>query len=294
MKGVRELKSRLKGVKNIKKITKAMEMVASTKLRRLQQRSQATRPFAGKIEEMMQRVSQHIDPSFSPLLQVPEKVEDEALIVVGADRGLCGAFNMHLFRKASETLGELKAEGVTPHVYVFGRKPDAFLRKLKDLDYVGLHDGTVEKIEYPSVKKVMTLLSRAFVAGEFQRVRVLYTRMKSMVSFEPTVQELLPIAGHASAEDAEDEAAGVDYILEPSPRALMDSLLPRYLEMQLFAAILESLTSEFASRRMAMKNATDSADEMTEALTMEYNKARQSGITGDLLDIVGGVFGLEG
>jgi F-type H+-transporting ATPase subunit gamma len=149
----------------------------------------------------------------------------------------------------------------------------------------------VEKVEYRQVRRVMEGLVAGFLDGSWQRVQVLYTEMRSRAVFKPKIQPLLPIPREEDADAA--RAEGPDYIIEPSPERLLQRLLPRYLEMQLYAAILESLASEFASRRMAMKTATENAKEMTYQLTMEYNKARQSGITGELLEIIGGAEALK-
>ena len=295
MKGVRELKSRIRGIGNIKKITKAMEMVATTKLRRLQDRALATRPYATRIAEMMQRVARHTDPALSPLLRVPETCEREALVVVGADRGLCGAYNSNLFRALGAHLRTLEAEGVEPRVFAFGRKVKTYLRKLPGVSVEYAHDGVIEKMGWTDARMVIEELSQRFREGEVQRVSVLYSRMLSLARFEPTVQTLLPVTAEAAGVGGGDEdEGGQDYILEPSPQILMERLLPRYLVMQLYAAVLESLTSEFAARRVAMKNATDNADELTEMLTMQYNKARQEGITNELMDIIGGTVALVG
>jgi F-type H+-transporting ATPase subunit gamma len=290
MKGVRELRRRLKGVRSIRKITKAMEMVAATKLRRLQDRALATRPFAGRIEALMRRTAQVADPAASPLLVVPESVSVEALVVVGADKGLCGSYNSNLFRALVQRLSDLQREGVRARLFVYGRRAQLFASKLKGPELAAAWPEPVEKLDYRAVKRALLALVREFEAGTVQRVAVLYTRMRTMASFSPTAQVLLPVPVPAAA----DAAPGVDVLMEPTPERILARLLPRYLEMQLYAAVLESLASEFASRRMAMKNATDNADEMTTRLTMEYNKARQSGITGELLEIVGGAEALKG
>ncbi|MAE65593.1 MAG: ATP synthase F1 subunit gamma [Phycisphaeraceae bacterium] len=287
MKGVKELKARIKSVTNIQKITSAMEMVAATKLRRLQDRALSTRPFADRIEAMMRRVAAHADPDASPLLQVPDKVTVETLVIVGADKGLCGAYNSNLARHALKELEKNRDEGVATKLYIFGRRPQGFFSKLKDADVAWVYGQSVEKIQYPDIRRVMNLLVAGFLDGEVQRVRVIYTEMKSMAVFTPTTQGLLPVTSPDAA--GEESGAAADYILEPSPDVIMKRLLPRYLEMQLYAAALESLASEFAARRMAMKNATDAADDMLETLATAYNKARQEGITNELLDLVGGV-----
>jgi F-type H+-transporting ATPase subunit gamma len=289
MKGVKELRQRLKSVANIQKITKAMEMVATTKLRRLQERAQSTRPFAEKIEGMIRRVSAHVDPSCSPLLLVPDSVESEALIIVAGDRGLCGAYNSNVLRYSLAHLKALETEGVTPKAFVFGKRTQAFATRIRSLDVAHVYPAQVEKIAYRDVRRIVELVSKGFLEGDFQRVRMIYTHMRSMASFVPSTLDLLPVP-----RQEDDDGAAMDYILEPSPKVIMQRLLPRFLEMQVFAHILDALAAEYAARRMAMKSATDNADEMIGELTMEYNKARQTGITSDLLDIVGGVEALAG
>ncbi|HMS15341.1 MAG TPA: ATP synthase F1 subunit gamma [Planctomycetota bacterium] len=292
MKGVKELKRRIKSVQSIKKITRAMEMVAGTKLRRLQERALATRPFAERIESMMRQVAARSPENVSPLLAVPEVCEREALVIVGADKGLCGAYNSNLMRFALKALQDARADGVEPNLYIFGRRPQGFFGKLKGVTIKWIHPDPVEKIDYGAVRRTMESLVKSFLAGEVGRVRVVYTRLKTMTTFQPTTQNLLPITPlDPGSESTPNE---VDFILEPSPEILMKSLLPRYLEMQLYAAVLESLASEFAARRIAMKSATDAAQDMLGTLGMAYNKARQEGITGELLDIVGGMVVQEG
>lgn len=293
MKGTRELKTRLNSVTNIRKITRAMELVAATKLRRLQDRALATRPFADRIESMMRRVAVHADAGASPLLAHPETVSREAVVVVGADRGLCGSYNSNIHREARRRIEVLRAQGVTPCVYAFGRRAQSFLSRDDSCEQGTFWDVPMEKLVYGDIKRAMSELITAFVEGKVQNVSVIYTRMESMARFTPTVQPLLPVARPEDAE-ADASADNVDYLLEPSPEAILRSLLPRYLEMQLYAAVLDALACEFAARRAAMKNATDNAGEMITDIRMEYNKARQAGITAELLDISGAVVSAEG
>jgi F-type H+-transporting ATPase subunit gamma len=284
VKGTRELKRRLKGVKNIRKITKALELVSGTKLKRLQDRASATRPFANQLEGIMRRVAAFTDASASPLLREAETVRDVAVVVIAGDKGLCGSYNSNVFRTATPFLRSLKAEGKTAHLYVLGKRPAAFFAKLKDVDLTWVYPDPVEKIDFRRVKNLMGELTKGFLADKHQEVVIIYTAMKGTMTFKPTVQRILP----APRPAADEKSDGAQYILEPAPKEIMERLLPRFLEMQLYAAILESLASEFASRRVAMKSATDNADEMAAALNKEYNKARQSGITAELLEIVGG------
>jgi F-type H+-transporting ATPase subunit gamma len=289
VKGTRELKRRLKGVKNIRKITKALELVAGTKLRRLQERAAATRPFADQLEGILRRVAAFADVEVSPLLKEAPEVKDVAVVVMAADKGLCGSYNSGVFRTAAPFLRALKAEGKTPHLYAFGRRAAAFFGKLKDVDLKWVYPDPFEKIDFRRAKALTTELAKGFIEGKHQEVWVVYTSVKGAASFKPTTQKILPIPRPKASDGAKDEFC----ILEPTPAEIMERLLPRFLDMQLFAAALESLASEFASRRIAMKAATDNADEMSATLNQEYNKARQTGITGELLEIVGGAEALR-
>ena len=288
MKGVRELKRRLKGVQNIRKITKAIELVASTKLRRLQDRAAATRPFANQLAAIMKRVAGGADPSASPLLRVHDEVKDVAVLVIAGDKGLCGSYNSNVFRTAVPVIRQLVAEGKKPHLWIMGRRAGAYFAKVKDVDVAWVYPDPVEKIEFAAVKRLAKDFMEGFVEGRFQEVRVVYTALRTATSFRPTVQGVLPVP----KPEVTDDAAS-DYILEPEAQTILDRLLPRFVEMQLFAAILESLAAEFGSRRIAMKNATDNAGDMISSLSKEYNKARQSGITAELLEISGGAQALR-
>ncbi len=290
MKGVRELKRRLKGVQNIRKITKAIELVAGTKLRRLQDRAAATRPFASQLDAIMKRVAGFIDPDASPLLRERSVVKDVALVVIAGDKGLCGSYNSNVFRAAVPFIRARASEGRKVHVFALGRRAAAFFAKLREVDLAYVHPDPIEKIEFRALKLLMKDLVAGFLADKFQEVHILYTSVKGSMNFKPVAQRVIPVP---KPEAGEDKTAAREYILEPSPAEIMERLLPRFLEMQLFAAVLESLAAEFASRRIAMKSATDNAGEMIGTLNKEYNKARQSGITSELLEISGGAEALR-
>ncbi len=293
MKGVRELRRRLRSVRNIQKITKAMELVAATKLRRLQERALASRPYAEGIDRLIRRVASRIDPSASPLFSPPAAAaSQELLIVVGADKGLCGSFNSNLFRRAVQELRTREAAGRATTLYIVGRRPLQFFRKVR----CDIHDfcpDTVEKIEYRRVREILGDILRAWGEGRFRSVAVLFTRGRSAVTSAPVMRELLPIPREEAPAGGASSSSG-DYLLEPEPREILDRLLPRFLEMQLYAAVRESLAAEFAARRAAMKSATDNAKEVIGILTQEYNKARQTGITAELIEIVSGAEALAG
>lgn len=295
MKGVKEIKARIKSVGNIKKVTSTMELVATAKLKKLQERALASRPYADAIRAMMTQIAEHVGDDVSPLLAQPEEVENECVLVIAADKGLCGAFNVNQFRVTQKYIDEREAQGVKCSVYAIGRRTETYFRKTPN-EIIGAVEEKVEAIDYRRAAVTLQALVKDFLNGKFQRVSLAYTQFKSPVSFVPTVEEVLPLAPVAEVDEekVEEVKAELDYIMEPSAEYIMERLIPKTLEMKVYNAVLESLASEFASRRVAMKNATDSAKEMIDELTMEYNKARQAGITGELLEITAGAEALKG
>ena len=295
MKGVKELKARLKSVGNIKKVTSTMELVATAKMKKLQERAQASRPYAEAIRAMMARIAESVSDDVSPLLRQPDAVKRECAIIIAGDKGLCGAFNANVFRSAVTYVKQRQEAGVEVDVYAIGKRTEGFFTKFGSV-IAGVCEEKVEQVDYRSVALMMKTLAADFAEDRYQRVSLVYTWFKSAASFLPKTEVLLPLASLDETGEVADESATtteatkveLDYITEPDPTTIMQRLIPKSLEVKLFNAVLESLASEFASRRIAMKNATDSATEMIDDLTMEYNKARQAGITGELLEIIAG------
>ena len=287
MAGIKELRQRIKSVGNIKQITRAMEMVATTKLRRFQDRATASRPYTEEITGLMGRLAAVLGDEVKdgPLFKHGAGNKTLAL-VVSSDRGLCGAYNSNLLRQ----LEEWRAGRVEPvRYFVYGRKAFAYMNKRRfDIDSF-LTEPALEAIDYRNAAITARLLTREFLSGEYRDVWMLYTRFESMSTYVPTWVQVLPIA--ASTDEA-DEQAG-DVLFEPDPTEVFEQLVPRYLETRIYNALLESLTSEYASRRFAMKNATDAATDMQKALKSVYNRKRQETITKELLDIVGGAEALS-
>ena len=290
MAGIRELRARIKSVGNIKQITRAMEMVATTKLRRFQDRAMSSRPYTNEITSLVGRLATVLgeDALDRPLFR-PGAGEATAVLVVTSDRGLCGAYNANVFRAVEEYLLERKQSGDDRpvHFFVYGRKGYQYLTKR------GLHverflvDPPLEKIDFANAARASRILVEAFEAGRYDRVHVLFTAFESVVRYVPRLTPFLPIDG-ASLGDGGDQAPAGDVIVEPDAETIFESLVPRYLETVIYNALLESLTSEYASRRVSMKTATDAASDMQSGLKLEYNRMRQTSITMDLLDIVGG------
>jgi F-type H+-transporting ATPase subunit gamma len=288
MASIRDLRGRIKSVGNIRQITRAMEMVASTKLRRFQEKAVASRPYSPEISGLVSRLSAMLGDEVGdrPLFQ-PGKGSRVAVLLVTSDRGLCGAYNSNMFRMLEAWLRA--NPGVEVDWYVYGRKGYQYLvRRGREVERLFV-EPALEQIDYRGAARTARALQEVFLAGRHKRVVLFYTAFESMVKYVPTEAQLLPIAPQKGGVAL---AAG-ETLLEPDAGTIFDSLVPRYLETRVYNALLEALTSEYASRRVSMKNATDAAKSMGALLKKQYNRKRQENITKELLDIVGGVEALK-
>jgi F-type H+-transporting ATPase subunit gamma len=286
MAGIKELRTRITSVGSIKQITRAMEMVATTKLRRFQDRATASRPYTEEISGLMGRLTAVLgdDVAERPLFRRRPQGEGKTLaLIVSSDRGLCGAYNTNLFRSLEKWRAEQTNE---LRYFVYGRKAFQYMDKRGFGIDSFLTDPPLESIDYRNAAITARMLVREFLSGEYSDVWMLYTAFESMAKYVPTWVHFLPI--EADGLPGGDAGAAGDVLFEPDPVSVFDELVPRYLETRIYNALLESLTSEYASRRFAMKNATDAATDMQKALRGIYNRKRQEKITMELLDIVGG------
>ena len=287
MPSLKAIRRRITSVKNTQKITRAMKMVAAARLRRAQQRITDLRPYAVKTAEVLRSMASRLggDDALHPLL-VQRPVKKVLLLVLTSDRGLAGAFNSSIQRAGERRMRELEAEGHQVVLATIGRKGrDFFRRRGREVrhDYTGAYEGGAVK-----AAEIARALSHEFVGGEVDQVVVLFNEFKSAISQKVTFQQLLPIV--AGGEEAASGAARtmVDFIYEPSRDALLDRLLPMYVEVSVFRAMLESVASEHGARMTAMDNATNNAKKMIARLTLDYNRARQAAITKELMEIIGG------
>jgi len=291
---LRDIKNKITGVKKTRQITRAMNMVAAAKLRSVQDKTERFRPYAEKYAEVLGSLSKGIDPEIHPLLSQADEVQRVAVILLTADRGLCGSFNMNLILRGQRFLNELKSQGKEVQFYVVGRKGRDFFRRRKT-EMADVLTGVMNVIEFDLAVQVARLGLNAFLAGEVQEVYIIYSRFASMIAQVPTLEKLLPITPTAAPEGEGDEAGqSIEYLTEPSAEEILVDLLPRYLNVRVFSALLETATSEHASRMTAMDNATKNCKDMIENLTLLFNKARQAAITTELMDIVGGAEALKG
>ena len=289
MPSTREIRRRIRSVENTAKITNAVQLVAASKMRRAQLRAEAARPYADSMRGLLANLAsaggdgQDTGP-LHPLLERRE-VRETAIILITPDRGLAGGLISNLQRHAgSLVLSPEQAGGVS--MIPVGRK---------GLDYFARFDvpfrGEFQRLgDYPSLddtRPISQIAMDDYMSGAVDQVSLVFASFVSTVQQRPTTVPLLPV--EAPVSDSGDAASEVEYIFEPSPQAVLDELLPRYVEMQVYQAVLESAASEQSARMVAMRNATDAANEMVDDLTLQYNKARQEQITSELLDIVGGV-----
>lgn len=289
---LRDLKKRIKAIRNTQKITKAMKMVAAAKLRKVQDRMLNFRPYAMRIRDIVSDLSMAVEREAHPILVVrPRKTVE--LLVVTSDKGLCGAFNANILRYASQQIAELKREGFEISISTVGKKAfDYFLRrgfKVRS-SWVGLSG----KVSYDSAKEIAQDLIDAYINEKFDEVRLTFNEFKSLISQRLVSFKILPIEGLAENGGGEEIAQlGGSFIYEPSIESVFERLLPRYVEIQVFRALLESSAAEEAARMSAMENATKNCEDLVQRVTLRANKVRQEGITKELMDIVGGVEALR-
>jgi F-type H+-transporting ATPase subunit gamma len=277
---LRELRTRVASIKNIQRVTNAMQMVAAAKMRRAQDAIEAARPYAQQLDRVLRELHQSVDTDEQPLFKerAPERI---ALVVVTSDRGLCGGFNSGLCRRVQAELN-VYADAQVELVTVGRKGRDYFGNRGHEI--AQHHADVFGQLEFARAVDIAQDLTRRFIAGETDRVLLCYSEFVSVGSQVPTFQQLLPIV----PEEGLDEGSAADYAFEPSPEALVETLVPRQINFQVWRALLESNAGFFAAQMTAMDNATKNAGDMLEDLTREMNKERQASITLELMDIIGG------
>jgi len=285
MPNLRDIQRRINSVKSTRQITKAMKMVAAAKLRRAQEKVIAARPYAGKMTELLGRLAQGMGSEDHPLFDVRPD-QNVGILVLSSDRGLCGAYNTNVFKHVEQRIAELEGDGRTLFFWTVGKKAlSYFKRRGVDIrnSWLGLSGG---KVDYSSAAVIGKELVDQFNAEEIDKVLIIGNTFRSVLV--QTVEEttLLPI--EPPGAEGEDTEVGGDMIFEPSEKEILGDLLPRYVETLIFKALLENQAAEEAARMAAMENATKSASEMIESLTLQFNKARQASITAELMDIIRG------
>ena len=287
MPSLKDLKNRIESVKNTRKITKAMQMVAAAKLRRAQEAAEAGRPYAERFNAVLGSLAASVGGSDSApmLLRGTGSDQTHLLVVMTAERGLCGGFNSNIAKLAKQHAAELVAAGKTVKIITVGKKGrDSMKRDLGDhyIEHVDLSE--VKRIGYSNAQDISKGVLSRFETGEFDVATIFYARFINVVSQVPTAQQIIP----ASFEATEGDAAATLYDYEPDEEAILADLLPRGVATQIFSALLENGASEQGARMSAMDNATRNAGDMIDKLTIEYNRSRQAVITNELIEIISG------
>jgi F-type H+-transporting ATPase subunit gamma len=294
---LKDVQLKIAAVKKTKQITKAMNMVAASKLRGAQGKMEGFRPYASKFSEVLGSLAENAGEEASPLLIPREETKKIKILLFTSDRGLCGGFNANLISRAEKFFKEKAEEGIELSFTNFGKKGRDWVRNSKKPmgeTYLGVVGG---KFEFSVAVNAGRKLIDSFLDGECDEVYMVYSEFVSMARQEPVLKQLLPIPPIEAAETeepAEDEPYLAEHICEPSPAELLGDMLPKSVFVQIYSALLETSTSEHAARMTAMDNATKACNDMIENLTLAYNKARQAAITADLMDIVGGAEALKG
>ncbi len=289
---LRDIQKRIKAVENTKKITKAMKMVAAAKLRKVQTRMMDLRPYADKMHDVLTSLAKGADRESHPLLSFrPRKTVE--VVVVTADRGLCGAFNTNILQAAQEAIDNYKNEGHEVSISTVGKKARDYFKR-RDIKLRKSWTGISGSVRFSSAEEIANDIKENYMNETIDEVTVVYNAFKSMVAQTVTAAKLLPITPEEEAEEEAGTESVADFIYEPSMEEIFERLIPRNVDIQIYRALLESSASEEAARMSAMENATQSCTEMVETLTLQFNKARQASITGELMDIVGGVEALKG
>jgi F-type H+-transporting ATPase subunit gamma len=283
----RELKGRIKSVENTRKITRTMEMVATSKMKRAQDRVVAARPFANSLTEVIANLYTPELAERFPLLRQPAEVKKAAVIVLTSNRGLAGAFNANLLKEARALLARLKETSVEPELHVIGKKGLGYFR------YIGrtVASSRIDVTDRPTPQNAAEIvdgLIERFASAEIDAVYVVYAKFQTALSTPPATQLILPVT------PPERKGPQPDYILLPSAEKILTQLLPSYVRNSVYRALVETAAGEQGARRTAMKNATDNAGEMLNVLRRTFNRARQAQITQEIAEIVGGSAALEG
>ncbi len=286
----RELRRRIKSVQSTKKITKAMELIAASRIAKAQQRADAARPYSEQLTEVIRNLAAAGAGGGSPLLSERERVETVAYVVIGADRGLCGAYNGNVIRAAERSMLDQRAQGRQTRLVTVGKKPGNYFR-FRGWDIDASFEGFADQPAYEDAREIAEFVVPKFEGGEYDIVELAYTQFLSAASQKVVVRRFVPL-DPALLETA---AAGptADYEFEPNPQEILDRLLPRYAEARLYAALLDGAASFLVAQQRAMKSATDNAEDLIVKYGRAMNRARQDAITTEIMEIVGGAEALR-
>lgn len=283
MAGTKEIRNQIRSVRNTQKITKAMEMVAASKMRKAQDQMSATRPYAQRMRQVIGHLAAASPDYRHPFLLPREPVNRVGILFVSTDRGLCGGLNINLFKTVLGELRRWDAQGVAVDLAILGGKGVSFFRRLGGA-IVAQQTGLGDRPHLDQVIGTIKVMLDAYRDGQFDRLLLVRNEFVNTMTQKPVVQQVLPVEPVRESEMLQNW----DYLYEPSPEALLDDVLVRYVESQIYQAVVENIACEMAARMVAMKSASDNAGEVITSLTLVYNKARQAAITQELAEIVAG------
>ncbi len=283
---LREIKTRITAVKSIEKITKAMKMVSAAKLRRAQDKILSTRPYALKLSELLDHLSSVADASTNPLLNVTDE-KNKLVVIITADRGMCGAFNSNVIKYACNYIDEI---GKDTKIIIIGKKASDFFAR-RDYNIIEKYTSVFGDLNIGVSNSIVAKIVTGYLNNEYNSVELIYNEFKSVVRQNVLKEKFLPIV--SAAEKAVEKYSKVDYIYEPSAESILNDLIPRKLNIQLWKALLESNAAEQGARMTSMEIATKNAEDMIKFLDLLYNKARQESITKEILEIVSGAEALK-
>jgi F-type H+-transporting ATPase subunit gamma len=285
MPSLRDIRRRIRSIKNTAKITKAMELVAASRLRRAQMRVTAARPYPDAVRKLVAElgaVAPTAGSALHPLL-VQREVQTVGVLLVTPDRGLAGALNTNIIRRATEVIVEHeRGEGGGVEVLTVGRKGQDFLAR-RGRKLMGTFTGIIASVKYDDVIPIARVITDSFISGSIDRAMLVYPRFISTLSQRPEVVQLLPI--EPAKATGQERTRRLDYIFEPDPQSILEQLLPRYVEVLIYQSILETAASFFSAQMVAMRNATDNANDLVDSLSLTYNKVRQANITREVTEI---------
>lgn len=290
MPSLKDVKMKIVGVGKTQQITKAMNMVASAKLRGAQARIERFRPYASRYRSVLMELAKKVEGAVNPLLEVHEELKTTCIIVVTSDRGLCGSFNAAIIDKAMRLIKEKQAEGRQVKAICVGRKGRDAIRRMPDVEMIAGYADRMGSLDFSLASTVGDTVISGYQNGEMDEVFLTYGEFVSMAHQPPRLVQLLPFETPKDEETATDEPKGptCEYLYEPDEEQLLGVILPRYLKVQTYRGMLDTSASENAARMAAMDNATRNCKDLINSLTLLYNKTRQASITSELIDIVGG------
>jgi F-type H+-transporting ATPase subunit gamma len=292
MANTRALVKRRKAVRNIKKITRTMELIATARFKKALDRATEAEAYTRKITELAADLSASASNVSHPLLQKREEVRNTVLLVIGSNRGLCGGYNAGILREANQRIREIRAEGATLHLELSGKRPINFFR-YQGIKAERTYTQFEDKPRFEEVEELAKRYIEDFISGQIDRVEVAYMKFLNAARQTPAVETLLPLSQTAPGERRQQPQRPVEYEFLPSATDILQELLPVSFKVRLFKCFLDAAVSEQIARRVTMKQATENADEMIKNLTREYNRARQAQITKEIAEVIGGAAALE-